>query len=178
MRTLRISLCAALLAALLVQGAAAERIVNIIRYMTGDTPLHNAVMNGNTDIVAILLNSKANANATNGNGQTPLHWAVRGGYPTIAFMLIEAGAKVNIPDIAGNTPLHYAAMFGRREVVFWLVCNGADSCARNKWGKTPLQMAMLYKNPEMAEIKKFLWCPSETPPTMSMAVKTNNNARR
>lgn len=42
------------------------------------TPLHETVFHSNTEIVALLLDSGANAYAENNRGETPLYYAVHG----------------------------------------------------------------------------------------------------
>src|SRR5690348_5735860 len=54
------------------------KAVNIPDY-DNNTPLHLAVLRGNTKLVAFLLSKGANVNARNHTGMTPLILAARGG---------------------------------------------------------------------------------------------------
>jgi hypothetical protein len=56
----------------------------------GDTPLHKAAYNGNSDVVELLLAHGASINATNKMGQTPLQVAQK---PEIAELLRKHGGK-------------------------------------------------------------------------------------
>lgn len=49
--------------------------VNGKRYV-GNTPLHDATIAGHVNIVRILIDSKADVNATNNFNETALHYAV------------------------------------------------------------------------------------------------------
>jgi ankyrin repeat protein len=65
-----------------------------INFTTPDdklTPLHLAAAEGNKDLTEILLTSKADVNALDGNGWTPLHLAAIGGYNDIVELLRQHG---------------------------------------------------------------------------------------
>lgn len=61
--------------------------------VSGNTPLHQAVYNGQSEIVRTLLaSSKAMLDATNDNGETPLIMACMNGNLMVATLLLNAGA--------------------------------------------------------------------------------------
>src|SRR6516162_2102744 len=71
------------------------------------TPLHCAAWKGHCEIVKLLLEAGADANARNENdhwGTTPLHAAAHANQPAIAELLIEHGADLNAEDKNGKMP--------------------------------------------------------------------------
>lgn len=76
----------------------------------GSTPLHCAVWKGHQQVVALLLQARADVNAHNENdhwGTTPLHAAAHANQPAIAQLLIDQGANINAKDREGRTPLFH-----------------------------------------------------------------------
>lgn len=74
---------------------------------SGATPLHFAVLFGQSEIARFLIDKGAHLNirAKDEHGGTPLHWAAALGRFAIAKQLMDAGADVNAPDNHGFTPL-------------------------------------------------------------------------
>lgn len=86
----------------------------------GLTPLHYAAMNGHEEVVALLVNTGANAEAKDLFGWMPLHYAAGSGNVEVVRLL-----KDNLMQPLYNTelkwtPLHIAAMFGNELVVRFL----------------------------------------------------------
>ncbi|XP_020297141.1 uncharacterized protein LOC109861755 isoform X3 [Pseudomyrmex gracilis] len=73
-----------------------------------NTPLHFAVLNGDIEIVKMLLDRRANVNATTWQGTTPLHYAIENKKIEIAELLLNHGANVNASTKNGIT-FHSAA---------------------------------------------------------------------
>jgi ankyrin repeat protein len=82
--------------------------VNAVAGDSRQTLLHGAAADGNTDIVKLLLNAKANVNARDVSGETPLHSAVRSGKDDIVALLLDAKADPNARNNYGVTPLDLA----------------------------------------------------------------------
>lgn len=86
----------------------------------GDTPLHLAVQERNTQLAAALIEAGANVHIESvpwvAYGQTksacPLHVAARWGAVDCAVLLLEAGAAVNESNNCLMTPLEYAIFIG------------------------------------------------------------------
>lgn len=70
------------------------------------TPLQRASANGSVDIVKILLQHGAPANATNNEGWTALHYAYAEDHPDVIKLLEEAGADPSLENNEGQTPAH------------------------------------------------------------------------
>jgi ankyrin repeat protein len=62
------------------------------------TPLAQAVHDGLTDIIKLLLEAGADVNGLGSSTPTPLAQAVYDGLTDIIKLLLEAGADPNIPD--------------------------------------------------------------------------------
>ncbi len=74
----------------------------------GDTPLHNATLRGNKELVALLLAKGAQISAKNKNGDTPLHNAATLQESGINDLLLAGGAEINAKNKSGETPLQKA----------------------------------------------------------------------
>lgn len=89
------------------QLAAAGAIVDFAD-VSGRTPLLFAARWLEPDVVAALLESKANPNLSGPGGETPLMAAVRGGRAENVRLLLHAGARVSAVNEAGQTALDAA----------------------------------------------------------------------
>lgn len=100
------------------------------------TPLHYAVIEGNTDLVELLLSKGALVNARTNQGVTPLHIAAREGHGHIVQLLLRYKAFINTQDDGGEfTPLEYAERAGKNDVAAILKTHGGirhDSIKRQK----------------------------------------------
>jgi len=104
------------------------------------SPLHYAVQNSSTNLVAILLAHGAEVNATNDSGQTPLLLAAgdRAGRMDLVTLLLDNKADVNARMPNGATALHFAAGRHRSEMVKLFLSHGAEINARDAGGETAL----------------------------------------
>jgi ankyrin repeat protein len=118
----------------------------------GWTPLHWAAFNGHKDTADLLLASKADVNAADGNAQTPLLFAAWKGHFTVAELLLAKGASVNAKSSNGVRPLHLAAACGFRNVVQLLIANGADVNAPDSVGWTALDKAAANGKNDVVEL--------------------------
>ena len=104
--------------------------------------LHEAVMDGNKDMVGYLIANGSDVNMKNCYGSSPLHVAVSCGRVEILKFLIENGAPlIDAKDKYGYTPLHDAAEFSSNvEVLKCLIENGANVSEKNDNGDTPFDL--------------------------------------
>ena len=119
-------------------------------YSRGTVPapaLFDAASYGYPGVVTVLLNAKANPDATNGVGKTALHNAALRGMVASARLLLNAGAFVDAADHQGLTPL-FSTMLqpefrirGHVEVFNLLIQNNADVNHKSHAEKTLLDFA-------------------------------------
>jgi ankyrin repeat protein len=133
-----------------------------VNYGAGsETPLIVAAKNSNLEAACLLINHKANPNASDSDGKTAILYSARlgggedGDYcdPPMADLLLSAGAHPNDTDTAGNTPLillgslepavpYSGADHGdepdANAIAVSLIKHGANVDAANKNGRTAL----------------------------------------
>jgi ankyrin repeat protein len=112
------------------------------------TPLHSAALDGDTEMVQILVELNADINAEAVDMSTPLHFASNNflnrdslNKVKVARCLLEHGADANSRREDGFTPLHNALKCGLVEVARVLIEHGADIDAMDDEGRTPLRLA-------------------------------------
>lgn len=105
-------------------------------------PLIGAIMQGNKDIVSLLITKDADINAIDHTGMTPLYVAAIYGNEDIVRLLIDKGANINTKkEDNGWTPLHTAALNGQKKVAELLISYGAGINTKDNDGWTPLHFA-------------------------------------
>ncbi|KAL8746481.1 MAG: hypothetical protein Q9184_007742 [Pyrenodesmia sp. 2 TL-2023] len=120
----------------------------------GKAPLHLAAMQGNPDIVQLLIDHGADINIATSlrgdiqerkfNGQrTPLHWACDRGHESCVRLLVKHGADVNANNYTNRTPLQEALMRGNVSISKFLLENGASVKSHDDEGWTPLHQAAI-----------------------------------
>ncbi len=115
-----------------------------IRFDEGQTPLHLAVILGETHMVEYLIQSGASVNAKDSSGATALHEAVRYGHLNIVKTLLDSGADVAARDSLGKTPLLIITPEENQFAIYeYLLQNGANINATDSFGDTALHIATL-----------------------------------
>lgn len=137
-----------------VARAAAQNDAELVRQLVGSgegnpdmvddqsrTGLHYAAMNGNLQILAILIKAKAKLNIEDKLGDTPLHLAAEQGQTEAAELLLDVGAEVDPQNKDGMTPLMIAASRGNLELVRALLAKGASVSKTDYTGRDALGWA-------------------------------------
>ncbi len=119
-------------------------------------PLIQAVIEGQTAKVAILLKQGANPNTQLKNGTTALILAASVGHIPTLSTLVKYGAKVNAKNHAGITALIAAAGSDNGETVGWLLKHRANPKLRDNHGKDAYQTAVFWGSySSERRLKKF-----------------------
>lgn len=130
-----------------------EKSVINLKDKLGRTPLMEAVIKGDLNIVKALLSAGANVNIHESSGWTALHFAAQAYSYEITKILLESSAEVDAIDNQGSTPL-FRSLFGskgRGEVIELLLRNGADRNKQNTSGNSPLKLAEQVTNFNLKE---------------------------
>ncbi|PNF15106.1 hypothetical protein B7P43_G16000 [Cryptotermes secundus] len=128
----------------------------------GRTPLHMAATEGeNGTVKSLLMNSKRDINAVDGDGWTSLHMAVKGGHLDVVRTLIT-DHRININaggGYVGCTPLHLAAMKGHHEVMKELLLHSKINVnTLDKNGSTALHVLTKESCKHHGVDKRYLQC--------------------
>ena len=108
-----------------------------------NTPLHLAIKNGNSNIIACLQQYQTGCNLQNSLGDTPLHLAVNDGHlDCFTKLLADTNLKIELTNNTHLTPLHCAAKTGNAEIIAQLLHRGANCNAKDTSGDTPLHLAV------------------------------------
>jgi ankyrin repeat protein len=119
---------------------------------TGRSALHFAARENRAEVVAILLDSKADINAVDRTGKTPLTMAAENSAVDATKLLIERGADLNKRDQIGGTPITWACGLGTAPTVKLLIDSGADLSVVDINGLTPLIWAAGIGKPESVKL--------------------------
>jgi ankyrin repeat protein len=147
-----------------VSRAAAQNDVDAVRKLVGGgsgnpnqaddqsrTAMHYAAMNGNLQIIAILIKADAKLNPVDPLGDTPLHLAADRGQTEAAKLLLDTGAQVDPQNKDGMTPLMIAASRGNLELVRALLAKGANPGKTDYTGRDALGWAEDSHRPAVVE---------------------------
>ena len=113
-----------------------------IRDEINNTPIINAVLYGNADLVRFFVESKANIDARGIYKRTPLMFACLKDNLDIANVLLEHHAKVNEINDDGMSALYYACSNGNDKIVDQLLKEQANPSIAAETGDTPLLIAV------------------------------------
>lgn len=102
-----------------------SRVVNYRGY-SGDTALHIATRNRESDWVGFLIGKGADPNIGDAKGDTPLIIAARMGYEEAATWMLDRTARVDLANRRGETALIVAVQQRQRRMVELLLEAGAN----------------------------------------------------
>jgi ankyrin repeat protein len=120
----------------------------------GETPLMMAALQGELDMVKLMVDEEAEVNKT---GWTPLHYASTTGHNDVVKYLLDHAAYIDAESPNGTTPLMMAARGGHIETVKLLLDEGADMRLKNQQGMTVIDFAERYNQAEIANGLKARW---------------------
>ena len=103
-----------------------------------ESALMMAALNGNEDLVKLLVAKGADINKT---GWTPLHYAATKGHLSTLKLLLDKSAYIDAESPNKSTPLMMAAMYGTFDAVKLLLDEGADPLLKNALNLTALDFA-------------------------------------
>lgn len=116
------------------------------------TALMLATIEGQVDVVFMLLSAGARVSTRDYDGNTALHLTGIHGDPVAVRALVEAGADVCSRNRVDYTPLMNAVTLGRKEAAEELLRCGADIDAQERRsGNTPLMIAVSWQEREIVE---------------------------
>ncbi|XP_037111701.1 caskin-1 isoform X7 [Syngnathus acus] len=107
----------------------------------GFSPLHHAALNGNMELITLLLESQAAVDIRDQKGMRPLHYAAWQGKAEPMKMLLKSASSVNVQSDEGQIPLHLSAQHGHYDVSEMLLQHQSNPCIVDNAGKTPLDLA-------------------------------------
>jgi len=120
------------------------------------TSLINAVEEGDTKTVKMLLEKGANIEETNDDGETALCIAARECHADMVKLLVNKGADIEAKTDRGVTPLFLAAINGRLDTIKILIEAGANIHVKNRAGKTAQMRAEEQGHTEVVKyLKKY-----------------------
>jgi ankyrin repeat protein len=120
---------------------------------TASPVLMTAARTGIVDVVKMLLDRRADVNATEPQlGQNALMWAAAEGHSAVVRLLVERSADVRARSKAGFTPLLFAARTGEVELATFLLGAGADVNEEAADGSTALLVATVRSHTPLARL--------------------------
>ena len=132
--------------------------MDMLRRLSGEaSPLHGAAGQGAADLLRVLIDSGADANARDKYGNTPLHLAVERGEPgcIVALLPQTAAATLDGCNRMGQAPLRIAVNNRHIGSVRLLLAAGADPdtpSPSHSQLKYPLGIALWDYDPEMVAL--------------------------
>ena len=102
----------------------------------GRTLLHGASVNGQTEIVKLLIDAGLDVNAQGNRGETPLHDVACIGHDETANVLLEKGPDSSVTDHEGRTPLVVATQNGNSKVACILQGKGTAKETEGEYNDT------------------------------------------
>jgi len=107
----------------------------------GRTALTWAAINGNGELITLLIKGGARPGIRDMDGRVALHWAVQQDNPDAVAALLDGGAQIETLDPHGTTALMMAAAAGNLGVLRVLIEHHAKLDARDYTGRSALDFA-------------------------------------
>jgi ankyrin repeat protein len=113
-----------------------------------------AAMNGNVEVMKLLLCRDVKINQQDAEGQTALMYAAHYGHPAAVELLLSQGAKTEIKDQFGRTALTVATIQGKIDVVRVLLAAGANPHCKDIHNLKPIVYASAFDQGEIYTMLK------------------------
>ncbi len=139
----------------------------------GNTPLHYALLSGDTQYAKSLLNQGANIVTLNQMELSPLHLATYLNNIDIVKEMMKKGVKVDLSGNTGYTPLHIATEMNYPEIASIFINRGASAGLKTGQRLNSKDIASIQKNQEM---KKLISKKGKYSPGQSMNSIPGNNS--
>mmetsp|Transcript_23230 Transcript_23230/g.34776 ORF Transcript_23230/g.34776 Transcript_23230/m.34776 type:complete len:123 (+) Transcript_23230:1598-1966(+) len=108
--------------------------------------MHYAARHGKMEVVAYVLEIKANIEAKNNDGETPIHWAASRGFIEVVIYLYESKVDIEAKDNEGLTPLDYAQKHRREDITKFLQNKIEERIKRILERDLPFELRMLHSS--------------------------------
>ncbi|WP_374327993.1 ankyrin repeat domain-containing protein [Azonexus sp.] len=115
--------------------------ISIDTKFQGHTLLHEAIAQGDKDMVSWLLAKGAKPNSIESRGLTPLHSAVIKNRLDLVELLLSRNTAISPKSNDGSTPLHLAVSGNNEDIAKYLIAKGAEVNAKDVRWSTPLHYA-------------------------------------
>jgi ankyrin repeat protein len=119
----------------------------------GEFPVHIALRNGNTAVLAVLRRYSVDLNRTVDGVPALIYAAKIGNAEMLSILSSIPGGNLEVRDRTGWTALHWAASTRRLDLVQILLAAHADVNCLSKWGMTPTHIA---RNRKYFRVAEFL----------------------
>jgi hypothetical protein len=90
------------------------------------TPLHEAVLIDNLEMVEVLIHEGGDVNSIDSSERSPLHFSCSNGSDDVTILLLGSGANINIRDSYGYSPLFLALKSHQFHLIPNLILFGGD----------------------------------------------------
>ncbi len=118
----------------------------------GNTPLVNAIREGNVEMARDLIAEGSNVTFKNKSGYTPLHFAADRNLIDIVKLLLEKGAEINATNNYKMTPLYNAIERKNIDVAKILLQRGADVNFSSPVFGSPIHRVIYADSPELLNL--------------------------
>ncbi|KAM7345659.1 SH2 ankyrin repeat kinase [Cochliomyia hominivorax] len=130
----------------------------------GQTAMHLVALNGDENMLKLLINAGVNVNCMDTDNFMPLHYACRHQPASFIRILITANANVQGRNIKnGYVPLHEAAKHGNLDAVKELLAVKAPLLPRTSMGEFPIDLAKEANHVDVVcYLEAYKLCPANT----------------
>jgi ankyrin repeat protein len=118
----------------------------------GNSPLHLAILSGESEYARSLINQGADLIIKNKLELSPLHLAVFLNNEDVASLLLLKGAEIDMKGNSGYTPLHIASELNHVSLAKDLLSMGANPRIKTDQKLTPRAIAKIQNNSEISEL--------------------------